>query len=516
MSETTSELIRWILPPVLGAIIGYITNAIAIRMLFRPYREWRVLRVRVPFTPGIIPRQRYKLAESIGKMVSNELLTEDTLRKQVRSESFRVGLNTAVSRLTDGLLDATVGDLVRRRTDGGRFDLLPALEALIRGLLRSAAFKRIVDVIVLSGLRSLTAKKIGDLFGGEEQKERFIAWIVGLLRAPDTGKALLAKTTDWIGRNSEANTPLGDYIPPEATDWIVGIADLLYEPFFGFVTEWLESDLMRAQIETRGRVLLKNILDKLSVLQRFFVVAAQYDRTLDEKMPEIIDDVLASMKEIIEDETTRGKMIQTIRDNLESLRGRSVGDVNESYRITERFAHALNAVQKTIAGDPAGDSLRALLRTILKQLENRSIESFLEHALTVEDAAAYLSKLIATSVHETADRISKEAIEHIGDIVDNKGKTSLRTLVGISDEAKSRFDNTLSQMADKALEERITDILDSLDLNGMVVSKINGLAVEDVEGLLMRVIHRHLKWINVFGAILGFFIGMLQILTRFL
>jgi len=53
-------------------------------------------------------------------------------------------------------------------------------------------------------------------------------------------------------------------------------------------------------------------------------------------------------------------------------------------------------------------------------------------------------------------------------------------------------------------------------LHAVVVSKINGLAVEDVEGLLMRVIHRHLKWINVFGAILGFLIGMMQILTRLL
>ena len=50
----------------------------------------------------------------------------------------------------------------------------------------------------------------------------------------------------------------------------------------------------------------------------------------------------------------------------------------------------------------------------------------------------------------------------------------------------------------------------------MVVEKINGLEVEAVEGLLLRVIHRHLKWINVFGAILGFIIGMVQIVTRFL
>ena len=51
-----AQLLPWILPPVLGAIIGYVTNAIAIRMLFRPFNEIRVLGLRLPFTPGLIPR----------------------------------------------------------------------------------------------------------------------------------------------------------------------------------------------------------------------------------------------------------------------------------------------------------------------------------------------------------------------------------------------------------------------------------------------------------------------------
>ncbi len=514
MTETYSELIRWLLPPVLGAIIGYVTNAVAIRMLFRPYREWRVLRIRVPFTPGIIPRQRYKLAENIGQMVSKELLTQDTLKRQIQSDSFRSGLHKAVSRLTDNLLDVTLGELMKKEKTG--FDLLPFVEELIRGFLRSVGLKRIIDLIIRTGLRSLTAKKVGDIIGGEEQKERCISWIVNLLRAPDTGKSLLSKATSWIEEKSADETAVGEYLPPETTDWIVGLSDLLYEPFFGFVTEWLESESMRAQIEKRGRVLLKQILEKLSVLQRFFVVATQYDRTLDEKMPEIIDDVLAAMKEAIADDLTRQKMLDTIRQNIVTLRGRTIGDVNARYNLTSRFEKALDSAQRTIAEDPAGDSLKALLRTILNQLENKSIESFLEGALTVDDAAAYLANIVARSVQDSADRISTDAIESIGGMVDSGGTTSMRALIGMSDGAKSRLDRSLSTMAEKALAERISDIVDSLNFHSMVVSKINGLAVEDVEGLLMRVIHRHLKWINVFGAILGFLIGMMQIFTRML
>ncbi len=55
----------WIvlLPPVLGGLIGYFTNDIAIKMLFRPYRPRYLLGQRIPFTPGLIPSNQQRLAK---------------------------------------------------------------------------------------------------------------------------------------------------------------------------------------------------------------------------------------------------------------------------------------------------------------------------------------------------------------------------------------------------------------------------------------------------------------------
>ena len=507
---------RWVLPPVLGALIGYVTNAVAIRMLFRPYREWRFLRLRVPFTPGIIPRQRYKLAENIGQMVSDELLTEDTLLTQVSSPGFRAGLGDAVARLTTKFFDATIEELKQQKPLGSGLNLFPFVEDLIRGFLRSSGIKRIIDLVIHTGLRSLTGRKIGELIDDEERKELFITWIVNLLRAPETGNSIASKAAQWLDEKSAEDSRISEYLPPEVTEWAVGLVDILYDPVFGFVLEWLESPPMRAQLERRGRELLKNILEKLSILQRFLVAATQYDRTLEEKMDEIIGDVLTAMKDTVSDETTREKMLDTVRRGVEQLRERTFGEVNTDYDIAARLAKTLQSVQRTIAKDPAGDSLRAVLKTILKQLEGRSIESFLEHALSVDDAADYLSSLVLKHVQEAADRISKSAVSHLSEVVDAGGHTRIGDLIGITKEAKQRLDTNLSAMAENALTDRIPGILETLDLNGMVVSKINGLAVEDVEGLLTRVIHRHLKWINVFGAFLGFLIGLIQILTRFI
>lgn len=80
-------MLKYFLAPLLGGVIGYITNDLAIRMLFRPRREIRIGKWRVPFTPGLIPRQRERIAASIGSVVSSELLDPATLRQTLLSEN---------------------------------------------------------------------------------------------------------------------------------------------------------------------------------------------------------------------------------------------------------------------------------------------------------------------------------------------------------------------------------------------------------------------------------------------
>lgn len=77
---------NYLIPPLLGAAIGYGTNELALRMLFRPYRPKCIFGWRLPFTPGIIPKEKARLAESIGELVSENLMDKDTLSKNLLSE----------------------------------------------------------------------------------------------------------------------------------------------------------------------------------------------------------------------------------------------------------------------------------------------------------------------------------------------------------------------------------------------------------------------------------------------
>ncbi|MFS0824377.1 DUF445 domain-containing protein [Bacillus sp. 1P02SD] len=73
---------------VIGAIIGGVTNSLAIKMLFRPYNAIYIGKKRVPFTPGLIPKRRDELARQMGRTVVEHLLTPESLKKKLKDESF--------------------------------------------------------------------------------------------------------------------------------------------------------------------------------------------------------------------------------------------------------------------------------------------------------------------------------------------------------------------------------------------------------------------------------------------
>lgn len=79
-----SEVGLIIVPPVAGGVIGYFTNDIAIKMLFRPYKPLYIARQRIPFTPGLIPRNQANLAQRVANTIMGSLLTPEELQKIAR------------------------------------------------------------------------------------------------------------------------------------------------------------------------------------------------------------------------------------------------------------------------------------------------------------------------------------------------------------------------------------------------------------------------------------------------
>lgn len=92
-------MLKMLAGPLIGAVIGYCTNYIAVRMLFRPRTEKYLFGHRIPFTPGAIPKGKKRLAQAAGAVVAGTLITEDDISERLLSDEIE-------SHLMDRIVEA--------------------------------------------------------------------------------------------------------------------------------------------------------------------------------------------------------------------------------------------------------------------------------------------------------------------------------------------------------------------------------------------------------------------------
>jgi len=101
-----SATMVYVLIPVISAFIGWMTNRIAVRMIFRPRRAVNLLGLRIQ---GLIPRRRSELARSVGETVERELISHGDLQRAAQSPEFRQQIGRALRAKIDELFDRAFG-----------------------------------------------------------------------------------------------------------------------------------------------------------------------------------------------------------------------------------------------------------------------------------------------------------------------------------------------------------------------------------------------------------------------
>ncbi|WP_368505541.1 DUF445 domain-containing protein [Alkalihalophilus sp. As8PL] len=122
---------------VIGAVIGGMTNSLAIKMLFRPYTEKRIGKWKVPFTPGLIPKRHQELATQLGQMVVQYLLTAEGLGNKLKSTAFMDAMNEWLRSELEKLLrsEQTVANILEEKlgVDQPKQALVQKTEEVIEG-----------------------------------------------------------------------------------------------------------------------------------------------------------------------------------------------------------------------------------------------------------------------------------------------------------------------------------------------------------------------------------------------
>ncbi len=103
-------------------------------------------------------------------------------------------------------------------------------------------------------------------------------------------------------------------------------------------------------------------------------------------------------------------------------------------------------------------------------------------------------------------------IRSIADDISEEGRKSIAEIVGLTDSDRERLELQISRLFIRVLNEQVPAILRSVDVQTLVVQKIDSLDIIKVEDLILTVIKSHLTWISFFGGVLGFLIGSLQVI----
>ncbi|MGN0152451.1 MAG: DUF445 domain-containing protein [Wujia sp.] len=102
-------MLKYLAGPIIGALIGYCTNYIAVKMLFYPKKEIHLFGHRLPFTPGAIPKGKGRLAKAIGSVVGTTLITREDIEQKIQPDE----IGATLADMMMEKLDAPVkGELI--------------------------------------------------------------------------------------------------------------------------------------------------------------------------------------------------------------------------------------------------------------------------------------------------------------------------------------------------------------------------------------------------------------------
>jgi len=175
-------------PPIAGGLIGYFTNEIAIKMLFRPYKPLYIGQRRVPFTPGLIPRNQANLAQRVANAIMGSLLTPEELQKIARRLLEKERVKAAISWLLKSSINQ-IGESKEERS-------AQVLGSILRDLF-SESLPRLVRV--LSRREDFLEEQINQIFDqvlidfqfSDSQAKQVSDWIIDVVLPPNRIRQIL-------------------------------------------------------------------------------------------------------------------------------------------------------------------------------------------------------------------------------------------------------------------------------------------------------------------------------------
>lgn len=364
-------VLAWLVPPVLGAAAGWLIGRIAFPL----------------FTAGSLRRKAPAIADAAAdrsKEIASWLLSMPIAGAPQPGEPGEAPLAEQV------LADLASGILSSRET-------IYAIRDLVSNAVHHVASRPVAEIAKELSVQSLVADRLLPAVS-DERRRKALAGEAGALVGRKAGVAINDEVVGELSRVVESAMPA-------ASDALV---------------RWLDSPETRRELSARGRELLPKILEKLSDLQKLFVTAGQFDRRLDEKMPEIVDETVRTLEAMARDPRQQERLVTVFSDAArgwrDSLLVTPIGPPARDSardRLARASAEVLERLIGTLADADQREQIAAAAAGSLEK-DRRTVGAFARDVFKVreEDVAETVStRLLAFLTRpETARELARRLL----------------------------------------------------------------------------------------------------------
>lgn len=473
-----------------GGLIGYGTNWLAIRMLFWPLEEKRLFGHRVPFTPGLIPKKRARLATALGDTVSHHLVTPETLTSALAAPELQMELagtmRTAWAAATKD--DLTVAQLLHGVGMTEVFNQVAeqawaSLERALQQPGQADWVGQTLDAVgpaLLTALREQVARTgldgLRQVLDSLQDDQGWRETLAGLL---------LRVSSTW----EQQAAPLGQFLPEDLKD---GLRQMVLER----APDWL--DRLQSALQTESsRDVIKGLIRQILAGSPMLKLAAAF---VDQ------DRLARALPALLEKEEVRSELCALALSWLDGAwrmpvngalavifpRGATADGV---YTWLDRLISSAGKFscrerQVELAGSSDRESFAAetskLLQPFLPLARGVWQAALTDQGLWTAARTAFdrlLARVLATPVHALLPQVEAEQFS----------------------DWSARVCRWLTGLAEKYGQSALS----ALRLPQVVEDQVNRMEIREVEEILLRVMREQLRAITNLGFLLGAAVGLI-------
>ena len=506
---------------VIATVHGYGAAWLAIRMLFHPYEPVKLFGVTI-WPQGMIPRHRARLAQSIGNAVGNELVSQDTVFDALFETGFFASkVEGFVSSYTREMLSTVHPSLIEALPRGARAPVLDTISALqyrlaehIASVLKSDQTAQAIETFVDRQVDKLLERRLNETISEDTivlirgfAEERYEAFV--------SDQSFEAKVhsfvSDRIDDLARTDATLAEMLSPETLALVKERIDRQVPPIAHTLADIAASRNTRVRIGALIKREVDEYYERLSFIKKIFIsrerIYNEVDDLVNDNLPRRMEEYLrgeafAEQATLLLNATVDNFMQRPFRDLLGEVSSDNFDNVK--HQAAERFVAMLRSPELLA-------SLNVYLDEALAGLRPQTLRQLLEtvNPDSAARAKSFLTKSLLTVLarDDTAQRINgilSAQIERF--LVTPIGRLGDHMPEGAIDKASA----ALTEKIVDAARERLPAAIAEFDVGGLVRQKVSDYPIEKLEALVLSVAQHHLKTIELFGALIGFWIGVGQ------